>query len=82
MHSSVKLGVRPSFCLISSNSSAVSRNCSAVCAVISIDTKQLVRKGEGRKGKGKAITAIVVEEIMADRFFQNNNFLFYTKQSS
>src|SRR5436190_19561261 len=35
-HSSLKLGVRPSFCFISSNSSSVNRSSFAVVAVISI----------------------------------------------
>ena len=35
--SSVKLGVRLSFCFINSNSSAVIRNCSAVFTVTSIN---------------------------------------------
>ena len=37
--SSLKLGVRPSFCFIRSNSSSVSRNCCAVFAVISMAQK-------------------------------------------
>ena len=35
--SSLKLGVRPSFCFINSNSSAVILSCSAVLTVISIN---------------------------------------------
>src|SRR5258708_38119450 len=35
-HNSVKLGVRPSFCWIIPNSSAVSRSCSAVFTLISM----------------------------------------------
>lgn len=40
--SSLKLGVRPSLVLMSSNSSAVSLNCSAVFTVISINVDERV----------------------------------------
>lgn len=47
-HSSLKLGIRPSFSFISSNSSAVNLNCSAVFTVISINVdERLLRKRKG-----------------------------------
>lgn len=61
--SSLKLGVRPSFCFINSNSSAVILNCSAVVTVISINVvEENVRKCKGNDARvysGRAIVNIL-----------------------
>src|SRR5258708_38735493 len=88
-HNSVKLGVRPSFSLISSNSSAVSLSCSAVFTLISMvyfccrnfipDSVRSQRiRGPGRLFRsGKGTISIVYLRQLVYLYLNRPNLLSY-----